>query len=63
MAANLSPVNIAKPEVFVGGLLGAMLVFLFFSPRDSRGGQGGLLRDQRSQTAVQGKSQYLERNR
>jgi K(+)-stimulated pyrophosphate-energized sodium pump len=27
--AKLESVNIAKPEVFVGGLLGAMLVFLF----------------------------------
>jgi K(+)-stimulated pyrophosphate-energized sodium pump len=27
--AKLTGVNIAKPEVFVGGLLGAMLVFLF----------------------------------
>jgi K(+)-stimulated pyrophosphate-energized sodium pump len=27
--AKLEAVNIAKPEVFVGGLLGAMLVFLF----------------------------------
>jgi K(+)-stimulated pyrophosphate-energized sodium pump len=27
--ARLAAVNIAKPEVFVGGLLGAMLVFLF----------------------------------
>lgn len=27
--AKLAGVNIAKPEVFVGGLLGAMLVFLF----------------------------------
>jgi K(+)-stimulated pyrophosphate-energized sodium pump len=27
--ATLESVNIAKPEVFVGGLLGAMLVFLF----------------------------------
>ena len=26
---NLEVVNIAKPEVFVGGLLGAMLIFLF----------------------------------
>src|SRR4029450_12436594 len=26
---DLQVVNIAKPEVFVGGLLGAMLVFLF----------------------------------
>ena len=29
MAAKLESVNLAKPEVFVGGLLGAMLVFLF----------------------------------
>ena len=30
-AVRRVPVNLAKPEVFVGGLLGAMLVFLFCS--------------------------------
>ena len=39
--AQLSSVNIAKPEVFVGGLLGAMLVFFFSRPRDQGRRQGG----------------------
>ena len=39
----LEAVNIAKPEVFVGGLLGAMLVFLFSAFRDPRSRQSRLL--------------------
>ena len=35
-------VNLAKPEVFVGGLLGAMLVFFFSRARDPGRRQGGL---------------------
>ncbi len=42
--AELTSVNLSKPEVFVGALIGAMLVFFFSAPGHQGGRQGGLRR-------------------
>ena len=41
--AHLSAVDLSKPLVFVGGLMGGMLIFLFFGLRHSRRRQSRLL--------------------
>ncbi len=43
-ARTLTSVNLAKPEVFVGALIGAMLVFFFSAPRHQGRRQGRLRR-------------------
>ena len=55
-ASHLTAVDLAKPEVFVGALLGAHAGLLVLLAGDQGGGQGRATRHQRSAAPVQGEA-------